>query len=66
MLIFVHVLRNQDLRFGRVFSGTHDIIKNMKILTILQLTNCFFSGKYDQPLKQKNCVNSLNKFYPVI
>ena len=53
MWIFVHVLRNQDLRFGRVFSGTHDIIKNMKILTILQLTNCFFSGKYDQPSKTK-------------
>ena len=53
MLIFVHVLQNRDLSFGRVFSGTHDIIKNMKILTILQLTNCFFSGKDDQPTKTK-------------
>ena len=53
MLIFVHVVRNQDLSFGRVFSGIHDIIKNMKILTISQLTNCFFSGKYDQTTKTK-------------
>ena len=53
MLIFVHVLQNRDLSFGRVFSGTHDIIKNMKILTISQLTNCFFSWKDDQPTKTK-------------
>ena len=53
MLIFVHVVRNQNLNFGQVFSGTPDIIKNMKILTFSQLTNCFFSGKYDQPTKAK-------------
>ena len=53
MLNFVHVVRNQNLNFGQVFSGTPDIIKNMKILTFLQLKNCFFSGKYDQRTKTK-------------
>ena len=26
MLIFVHVVRNQNLNFGQIFSGTPDII----------------------------------------
>ena len=53
MLIFVHIIRNENLNFGHVFSGTPDIIKNMKILTFLQLANCFSSRKYDQPTKTK-------------
>ena len=39
----------------------------MKIATILQPNNCFFSGKYDQFTKiKKPCINPINKIYPTM
>ena len=60
MLIFVHILINQNLNFGQVFSGTPDSITEQNsegnkvvICNYLNVTNVLTQSK--TRIKRKNC-----------
>ena len=64
MLIFVHILINQNLNFGQVFSGTPDSITEQNsegnkvlIYNYLNVTNVLTQSK--TRIKRKNC-----KYFP--